>query len=351
MKGCAQMQGNNIMERADKRDISFGAFSLVTSKMGVFVLLAVLIIAGILISDKFLTITNFSNIISAVALLGIVAFGVSFVTYSGHFADMSVPVIMAYSGIISVQTLKYGIVASIASGIGAGLLIGLVNAFVVGKLKVNPIIWTLAFSYIISGYVRWAYSGHQIYPDVEAGDNPAVDVFINLIRMDVIKGVPLVVFVMICLAVVCQFILSKTKFGQQLKLVGSSREVAKMTGVNVSLTVGAAFMMSAFTSSVGGIFLASLSKVGAYYNGAGYDFSAVTAIVIGGMTLAGGRGSIIGVTGGVLTLGLLNNLMTLFHIGDFSIDTFSQNMIRGIIFILVVGFHARSLRKLGRDDA
>jgi len=69
------------------------------------------------------------------------------------------------------------------------------------------------------------------------------------------------------------------------------------------------------------------------------------------MTLAGGRGSIIGVLGGVFTLGLLNNLMTLFQVGEFSIDTFSQNMIRGIIFILVVGLHARSLRKMGRDDA
>lgn len=345
------MQLNNVTEHKDKRNINFGVFSLLISKMGVFFLVAVLIIVGMLISDKFLTFANFSNIISAVALLGIVALGVSFVTYSGHFADMSVPVIMAYSGIISVATLKYGIVVSIISGIAIGLLIGLINAFVIGKLKANPIIWTLALSFIVSGYVRWAYSGHQIYPDVEAKGNPAVDTFIGLVRVDIFKGMPLIVFVMICLAIICQFIMSKTKFGQQLKLVGSSTEVAKMTGVNVSMTVGAAFMMAALMSSIGGIFLASLSKVGAYYNGVGYDFSAVTAIVIGGMTLAGGRGNIVGVIGGVFTLGLLNNLMTLFHIGDFSIDTFSQSMIRGVIFIIVVGVNAKSLRKLGRDDA
>ena len=350
-KGCGFMQVNEDIVRPDRRSVNFGFFSQLLSRMGVFFLMAILMVAGVLISDKFLTLSNFSNIISAVALLGIVALGVSFVTYSGHFADMSVPVIMAYSGIISVATLKYGMVVSIACGIGVGLLIGLVNAFVIGKLKANPIIWTLAFSFIVSGYVRWAYSGRQIYPDVEAKGNPAVDVFVNLIRMDVVKGVPLVVFVLVVLAILCQFLLKKTKFGQQLKLVGSSIEVARMTGVNVSLTVGAAFMMSAFTSAIAGIFLASLSKVGAYYNGAGYDFSAVTAIVIGGMTLAGGRGSIVGVLGGVFTLGLLNNLMTLFQVGEFSIDTFSQNMIRGIIFILVVGLHARSLRKMGRDDA
>lgn len=341
----------NKMIENDKRKISFGFFNTLVSNMGVFFILIVLIIAGMFISDKFMTLSNISNIISAVALLGIVAIGVSFVTYSGHFADMSVPVIMAYSGIISVANLKYGIVVSILSGIGIGLAIGFVNAFAIGKLKANPIIWTLAFSFIISGYIRWAYSGNQIYPDVEGQGNPAVETFINLFRVDIIKGVPLVVFMMFALAVICQIILTKTKFGKQLKLVGSSIEVAKMTGVNVTLTVGAAFMMSALTASIGGIFLASLSKVGAYYNGVGYDFSAVTAIVLGGMTLAGGRGSIIGVIGGVFTLGLLNNLMTLFSIGGFSIDTFSQNMIRGIVFIIVVGVNARSLRKMGRDDA
>ncbi|MHB8963055.1 MAG: ABC transporter permease [Saccharofermentanales bacterium] len=341
---------NKIVEN-DKRKISFGLFNTLISNMGVFFILIVLAIAGMFISDKFLTVSNFSNIISAVALLGIVAIGVSFVTYSGHFADMSVPVIMAYSGIISVANLKYGIVVSILSGIGIGLVIGLINAFAIGKLKANPIIWTLALSFIVSGYIRWAYSGNQIYPDVEGQGNPAVDTFINLFRVDIIKGVPLVVFVMFALAVICQIVLTKTKFGKQLKLVGSSIEVAKMTGVNVTMTVGAAFMMSALTASIGGIFLASLSKVGAYYNGVGYDFSAVTAIVLGGMTLAGGRGSIIGVIGGVFTLGLLNNLMTLFSIGGFSIDTFSQNMIRGIVFIIVVGVNARSLRKMGRDDA
>ena len=85
----------------DSRKVTYGFISTLFSKMGVFALLGILIIAGIFISDKFLTISNFYNIISAVSLLGIVALGVSFVTYSGHFADLSVPAIMAASGMIS----------------------------------------------------------------------------------------------------------------------------------------------------------------------------------------------------------------------------------------------------------
>jgi ribose/xylose/arabinose/galactoside ABC-type transport system permease subunit len=85
--------------------------------------------------------------------------------------------------------------------------------------------------------------------------------------------------------------------------------------------------------------------VGAYYNGEGYDFDAVTAIVIGGMTLSGGRGDIVGALGGVLVIGLMGNLMTLM-----GIDTFSQRIIKGVVFIAAVGIGAAVLRRLGRDD-
>ena len=316
------------------------------SKFGVYSMVMIFIIFGTLISDKFLSATNFMNIIQAVALLGIVCSGVAFVTYSGHFADMSVPVIMAFSGVIAVEFIKYGVAVSIITGIISGLLIGLINAFVVGKLRANPIIWTLAVAFVVNGFIRWLYSGKQIYPDVKSGESIAGTMFINLSRMNILGGIPLMVVVMAVMMVIGQFLISKTKFGQQLKLVGSSMEVAKMTGVNVSRIVGIAFVLSALASSIGGVFLASLSKVGAYYNGEGYDFSAVTAIVIGGMTLAGGRGNIVGVLGGVFTIGLISNIMTLL-----GVDTFSQKIIKGIIFILVVGINAKSLRKLGRDDA
>jgi len=146
--------------------------------------------------------------------------------------------------------------------------------------------------------------------------------------------------------VVFHFVLSRTKFGVQLKMTGAARKAAKFSGINVERVIGTAFVICALMATLGGLAVTSLSRVGAWYNGAGYDFRAVTAIVIGGMTLAGGRGTIIGVLGGVLIIGLMNNIMTLLGIG-----TFSQDMIRGAIFIIVVGINAKSLRSLGRDDA
>ena len=97
-------------------------------------------------------------------------------------------------------------------------------------------------------------------------------------------------------------------------------------------------------AAIAGIFMTSLNQVGAFYIGQGYDFLAVTAIILGGMSLAGGRGNMLGVFGGVFTLGLISNILTLLGVG-----TFTQKMITGIIFIMVVAVNARSLRKLGRD--
>ncbi len=340
------MSTENMSTKLDRRSSKHAKWNLWLNKFGVYFMVILFIAFGTLISDKFLTVSNFMNIIQAVAMLGIVAVGVSFITYSGHFADMSVPVIMAFSGIIAVGAVKYGIVISILLGIAAGLSIGLVNAFVIGKLRANPIIWTLAVAFVMNGFIRWAYSGNQIYPDVESKGNVAGQIFVNLSRMNVFGSLPLMVLVMFIVVIIGQILLTKTKFGLQLKLIGSNYEAAKMTGVNVSRTVGLAFILSSVTTSIGGIFLTSLAKVGAYYNGIGYDFNAVTAIVLGGMTLAGGRGNAIGVLGGVFTLGLLSNIMTLI-----GVDTFSQAIVKGIIFIIVVGINAKSLRKLGRDDA
>ena len=182
----------------------------------------------------------------------------------------------------------------------------------------------------------------------------------NILNIDLVKraeafnglattyplGVPLVLYVMIGAMIIGYIIQSKTSFGNRLKIVGSSYEAGKMSGINTTKTVMLGFILSSVFASIAGIFMTSLNQVGAFYIGQGYDFLAVTAIILGGMSLAGGRGSMVGVFGGVFTLGLISNIMTLIGIG-----TFTQKMITGVIFITVVAVNARSLRKLGFDYA
>jgi ribose/xylose/arabinose/galactoside ABC-type transport system permease subunit len=247
---------------------------------------------------------------------------------------------------VSVELLKFGFIPAILGALVVGLGVGVVNAVVIGKFKANPIIWTLSMSYVSLGIIRFVWVNKQIYPDMITDDAFAVMLFDNIYRFRLFGVISLPLILMILLVIAGQFLLKKTPFGAQLKLTGSARRTAKFTGVNVEMMVGMAFVICAFTATIAGLAITSLSRVGAWYNGEGYDFRAVTAIVIGGMTLAGGRGSIVGVLGGTIVIGLMNNIMTLLGIG-----TFSQDIIRGAIFILVVAINAKNLRSMGRDDA
>lgn len=316
---------------------------------GGYGVVALLVLIGVLrFANKFWAGENLVATILAVGLLGLVATGVAFVTYGGRYADLSVPAIMAFSGIVAVSALRYGIGASLAAGIGAGLAIGAVNGAVVGLLRVNPIIWTLALGSIMDGLIRWLYSGNQVYPDASTAAGKA---FLGMYGARVLQGttfpgVPVLILILAAAVLVGSLVMFGTRFGAQLKLMGSSYEVARLSGVGVRGLAAKTFLISALAAALGGILLTSFSQVGASYVGAGYDFKAVTAVVIGGVALSGGRGSILGVLGGVLIIGLMDNLLSLQGVGSFE-----KEIVQGLVFIAVVGSQAYYLRRAGRDDA
>ncbi len=346
-----EKEEQNVAQPADRRATSYSIIGKVFHGIGIYAVAAMFLILGIILQllgviNNFMTPQNMLNIIDAVSMLGIVAVGMAFITYSGHYADLSAPTTMALTGIVAVQMLQFGFISALIAAFATGIVIGLINAIAVGKFKANPIIWTLAVNYVTLGVIRLVWVNKQIYPDMIAKTQRASELFDNIYRLRFFNKIALPVVFLVILVIVMNFIMKKTKYGQQLKMTGASRKAAKFSGVNVERVIGLSFIICALTATLGGLTITSLSRVGAYYNGEGYDFKAVTAIVIGGMTLAGGRGSIIGVLGGVLIIGLMNNIMTLLGVG-----TFSQDMIRGAIFIIVVGINAKSLRSLGRDDA
>jgi len=256
-------------------------------------------------------------------------------------ADLSVPIIMAFSGIITVESLGFGFLPALLLGILAGIGIGVINGIVVGYFEANGILWTLAMAFAMKGIMRYMNSNNMVYPDM-SGAGPG-EAFVRLFRINV-GFIPLVVLIMLILFIVGHFIMKKTKFGLQAKLVGVSREAAECSGINVRKTTLLAFVMAAIASAIGGIMLSSMAKLGVYHLGEGYDFQAVTAIVLGGISLAGGRGNMLGLFGGVLVIGLLQNIMTFIGIG-----TFSQKIFTGIVFIIVVGLNLYYLRRMGRD--
>ncbi|MDX9958594.1 MAG: ABC transporter permease, partial [Spirochaetia bacterium] len=320
-----------MADAKDLRSTASNRLGGLVNQAGIYGIAVLFILAGAILQsagiiNNFLSTQNFMNIIDAVALLGIVAAGMAFVTYSGHFADMSVPTTMALTGIVSVEILAYGFVPAMLAAVAVGLLIGVINAVVIGRFKANPIIWTLAMNYVTMGVIRFVWVNKQIYPDMKTDNVLTLKLFDGIFRYRFFDVLGLPVVVMIIMVAVGHFVMTRTAYGTRLKLTGSARKAAKFSGINVEQVVGSAFVIAAFAATIGGLTVTSLSRVGAWYNGAGYDFKAVTAIVIGGMTLAGGRGTIIGVIGGAFVIGLMNNIMTLLGIG-----TFSQDMVRGAI--------------------
>lgn len=309
--------------------------------LGIYGFALVLVATGSMVSPRFLTFDNFLTILNAVALLGIVASGMAFVTYSGNMADLSLPSIMAFSGIVTVATLSLGVPLAVLCGMAAGMSIGVMNGFVVGRFRANPILWTLAVAFFMEGFMRFTWSNNQVYPDTAQGSAGAI--FIQIFKTSVGR-VPLIVLVMLGMLVAGHFIMTGTRFGRETRYVGSSRAAAECSGIRVSRIVLLNFVVAAFAASIGGIFITSMNKLGVFYLGQGYDFKAVTAVVIGGVMLSGGRGNMLGVLGGVLVIGLLTNIMTFGRI-----TSFRQNIITGIVFIAVVGLQQYRLRRGGRD--
>ena len=318
------------------------------NRLGVYVVVAVLLIIGLIVSPtKFLSFENIRNTLQSVSLMGMVAVGMSFVVYSANFCDLSAPMIIAFSGMVTISCIKLGFVPALLIGVFAGTILGSVNGFVIGKLKAHPVIWTMAFNFVLSGIVRWIYMGSQIYPDVIAPDSKAVDMFYNLSRASIPLGsfsLSWMAIVMLVMILLGQVILRRTKFGNQLKIVGSNYEAARLSGINVTRIILIVFMIAAFCFALTGIFFASISKMGAYYNGEGYDFKAVTAVLLGGMTLTGGKGDMIGTFGGALTMGMLTNIMNLI-----GVSTFEQYMVLGVAFLIIVWITTASDRKLGKS--
>lgn len=339
---------NPSAPKVDTRKEEINKFSLIFNKLGIYVVVAALIIIGMIVSKgSFFAASNIQSILEAVALIGMVAAGLIFITYSGNMTDMSIPLTMAVGGMMAVQTINFGFPAAMLIGILSGAVIGLVNGFMIGKFRANPIIWTWGFNLLLSGIVRVIWEGKQLYADKVAKDTEfaqnAANTFFSIARTYIGDYISLMAIVMIVMMVIAWFIHSKTKFGQKLKLIGTNYEVAKFSGINCTKTLVGAYVFNGICASIGGIFFAALRKTASYENGTGYDFSCLTAVLLGGCLLNGGKGSVVGTFGGVLAYGILNNILSWIGLG-----TYEKYLVQGLVFLFIVWLNTYSNRKLGK---
>lgn len=274
-------------------------------------------------ADSFFRVNNFMNISKQSAVIGILAVAMTFVIISGGI-DLSVGSVVGLSGVVLGSMAQFDN-ENWWVGIGAALavatILGLINGIFIAKFNIVPFIQTLAMMTIARGLT-------MIYSD----GKPISNLNQNLTKMGSSSfGIPISAWVFLLMLIIAYFILKHTVFGSNIYALGGNEKASLISGINTSSVKILVYTISGFLSGVAAIVLTSRVASALPRAGEGYEMDAIAAVVIGGASLTGGRGTISGTLIGTLLIGVLSNGMDLM-----SIDSYHQSVIKGIIIILAV---------------
>jgi len=290
--------------------------------MVVFVILVLIAASS---AEKFFTQQNISNLFRQIVTNGLVSLGMLVAILTGGI-DLSVGSIVALSGIVAAGlTDQIGLAPAILVALAAGVLVGAVNGFVVARFKLAPFIVTLATMSAVRGAI-------YVYSEIpQVPSNPA---FRALLGGGFIGPLPVAAVIMVvCFPLVWLF-LNRTTAGRAVVAIGGNEEAVRLAGIDVGRHISLAYIICGLLSGLAGVLLASRLGIAQPSVAEGYELDAIAAVVIGGGILGGGGGSAVGTFGGVLTLGLMNNLLNLF-----GVQAYYQKIFKG--FIIVVSVLAR----------
>ena len=293
--------------RADGPSIAAKAL-LWAAERGIVVFTVVLILASVLFVDGFASAVNVADVFHRAAPIGIVAVGMTFVVISGNYLDLSVVAQVATGAVILIGVSNsHSIPIAILVALAVSVVYGLVNGVAVGYFKANAVIVTLSTTYIGLGLLRWL-SGGSIFFGPRDGTIESFG--------DIKAGpVPISAIVLVVVALVLGFLLSRTNFGFVVRAFGSNKEATRLSGVNTPVVVLGAFLITAFAATIAGFVLAAYSNTAVSSMSDGYDFRALAAIIIGGTSVFGGKGSVLRTVLGVVFVSVLTNVLVLSGVG------------------------------------
>jgi ribose transport system permease protein len=304
------------------------------SQQGVVVFTALLLVFASIFIDGFASLDNITDVFNRAAPIGIVAVGMTFVVISANYLDLSVVAQVATSAVLLIAVSNSNnMLLGMAVGVLVAIGYGIVNGVAVGVFRANAVIVTLSTTFIGLGLLRWA-SGGSIY----FGDSDGV---IATFGKTEIGPFPLAMLLLIVVTLAMHFVLTRTTFGFLVKSFGSNREATRLAGVNTPLVVIGAFTVSAFGALLGGWVLAAFSNTAVSSMSDGFDFEALAAIIVGGTSVFGGKGSVLRTLLGVVFVSALTNIMVLSGYG-FGY----QQMAIGALIVLAVSVDALA-RKVG----
>lgn len=302
-------------------------------KFSTIFILFVLVIVFTAASQNFLKWNNFLNILRQVSVLSILTAGMTFVIISGGM-DLTVGSLLGLTGVVLAQfTTKAGlpVAASVILTIIIVTVFGMATGVLIEGLRVSAIVITLGMMTVARGLAYIISGGLPVY------DIPESIVFLG---QGYLLGIPVPVIIMLIIVIIMGLILKYSYFGRYIYAIGGNVEAARLAGVAVSKIVISLYAISAFLASIAGIVLAGRLSSGAPASGDGTEMDVVTAVVIGGVSVNGGKGNMFGAFMGAIIIGVLSNGLTIMNIGEYY-----QKIVKGAVLIMAVAFDVLANRE------
>ena len=293
------------------------------SEYFIFVIFIIIVIGLSILKPSFITPSNLVNILKQASINGILAFGMMFVIISGGF-DMSVGSTVAFSGILAAM-LGQGnnpLILALIAALLAGLGVGLINGVGVAVGELPPFIMTLGTMTAVRGLALLASNGKPVigmsepYKAIAAGS---------------IAGIPMLAVFLIIVIIICSFVLAKTVYGRRVYACGGNLQAAKVAGINTTAIRISTFAIAGFLAGLCGFLMTSRVTIGQPTAAESYEMDAITACVVGGVSMTGGVGKPWGVVVGTLLITVIANGLDIL-----GVSSHWQKIVKGLIIVLAV---------------
>lgn len=317
------MNANIEVTQVKEKQAKSQSIKNILQKYNLFLIFLGFVLIGSLLSDQFLSTQNLLNLLQQSSFVGIVSIGMTFVILVAGI-DLSVGAILALTGMLVSILLGTGLnpVLAIFITLVAGISLGFVNGFISTKFKVPAFIATLAMMVSARGLALLSTNGEPIYDLPES---------FTALGGNVFGKIPLTAIVWIGLTIVAMVVLKYTTFGRKIYAVGGNEESSRLSGIPVEKYVTWCFVISGLLSAVAGVLMSAWLTVGQPTAGTGLELDVIAAVVIGGTSLMGGKGSVGGTFIGVLIMSMIVNIFNLL-----GLSSYYQSIFMGLIIVLAL---------------
>jgi ribose/xylose/arabinose/galactoside ABC-type transport system permease subunit len=263
-------------------------------------------------------------LLNAISFIGCVAVGMTFITLTGNIMSLSLGATLSACALIFLGSLSWGIPVALVFAVLFGIAVSGAQGVLVGYLRANPILVSIAALSLLMGVAELVTAGARIYPG-----GRGLEMFKGRVA-----GIPVEAIIFFATVIVGQFILSATRIGRVMVMVGSNTRAAAAAGIRTGLTVTIAYGLAGAFAAISGVLLAARYGSGDMELGAGYDYSAIAAVLVGGTTITGGSGSVVRTLIGVTVIAVVEVVLLL---RGFSEQL--QYLITGLIVLGVIMLH------------